>query len=48
MKRKIRYGNSVETMLADQKFKIKKSDDTYKDFIIDCLGNINSSVVEER
>lgn len=43
MKRKIRYGNSVETMIADQKFKISRSNTVVEEFFRDCIGNINSN-----
>lgn len=48
MRKKIRYGNSVETMIADQLFKINKSDEIFRLFTIDCLGDINSVVEQER
>ena len=38
------YGNSFETMIADQKFKITKSNDTIRIFFTDCIGTINSIV----
>jgi len=42
------YGNSFETQIADQKFKINKSDDTIRNYFIDNIGDINSSVQPER
>jgi hypothetical protein len=42
------YGNSFETMMADQKFKLQQSDDTIRDFFTDCIGNINSCTEWER
>ncbi len=41
------YGNSFETMIADQKFKLQKSDEQYTDFVHDCIGNINSDIVDK-
>ena len=38
------YGNSFETMIADQQFKLTKSDDTIRTFFTDCIGTINSIV----
>lgn len=36
------YGNSFETMIADQKFKLEQSNEQYRDFVFDCIGDINS------
>ena len=41
------YGNSFETMIEDQKFKLQKSDDTIRYFFTDCIGNINSVIINE-
>ena len=37
-------GYSFEHLIADQQFKLTKSDDIIRDFFIDCIGNINSVV----
>lgn len=36
------YGNSFETMIADQLFKITQSNESIRDFFTDTIGNINS------
>ncbi len=42
------YGNSFETMIEDQEFKLTRSDDTIRDFFTDCIGSINSCPEQER
>lgn len=39
---------SFEHLIADQKFKIGKSNDTIRYFFTDCIGDINSHKITER
>jgi hypothetical protein len=42
------YGNSFETMIEDQEFKLTKSDEQYRNFVFDCIGDINSCVLGKQ
>jgi len=38
---------TMETMIADQKFKISRSDDTIRDFLIDVIGDTDIDEQQE-
>jgi hypothetical protein len=39
---------TFEHLIADQKFKITKSDEQIRHFFTDCIGDINNKPITER